>query len=276
MNSGTDSIFNDIHSRLNSTRVERVEAPGNVEDLRRAVEGVAQSGESLSVMGGRHAMGGQQFLSGGVLLDTGRLNRVLSLDVERGLVQVEAGILWDGLVGDLRRMQRDAARKWSIVQKQTGADRLSIGGALAANGHGRGLNYAPIGQDVESLELVDARGEVRNCSRTENRELFSLVVGGYGLFGVIYSVTLRLMPAHHLRRTVEVTTTDALARRFADRIADGFTYGDFQYKTDESSPDFLRLGSTFLLSSRARGGGRVHGSAQIPAAQVPARKTGLA
>ena len=36
--------------------------------------------------------------------------------------------------------------------------------------------------------LVDAAGALRRCSRTENRELFQLAIGGYGLFGVITSV----------------------------------------------------------------------------------------
>ena len=242
MTHAADSIVNDIHSQLNPTQISRIESPGTLEEIQRAVATVAGAGESLSIMGGRHSMGGQQFLTGGVLLDTGRLNRILSLDTERGLVRVEAGTLWDTLVAGLREMQRGVAQRWSIVQKQTGADRLSIGGALAANGHGRGLNYAPIVQDVESFDLVDGQGVLRHCSRTENRELFSLAIGGYGLFGVIYYVTLRLMPAHHLRRTVEVTTIDLLEGRFADRIADGFTYGDFQYMTDETTSDFLRRG----------------------------------
>ena len=233
---------NDIHSQLNRTTMRRVEAPGTLAELQRAVLRIHDSGVRLSVAGGRHAMGGQQFLSGGVLLDTGNLNRMLSMDSERGLVEVEAGILWDRLVDQLRTMQQDSPQRWSVIQKQTGADRLSIGGALSANGHGRGLSYAPIVQDVESLELVDANGELRYCSRTENRELFSLAIGGYGLFGVIYSATLRLMPSHHLRRTVEIMALDTLASRFAERIADGFTYGDFQYMTDESSPDFMRRG----------------------------------
>ena len=234
--------LNDIHSQLNATRVARVERPETLEGLQRAVTSVAEAADSLSVMGGCHSMGGQQFLSGGVALDTSGLDRIISLDSGAGLVSVEAGILWDSLVGGLREMQVNQKRRWSIVQKQTGADRLSIGGALAANGHGRGLSYAPIVQDVESLELVDAQGNFVHCSRTENQELFSLAIGGYGLFGVIYSATLRLMPAHHLRRTVEVTDIDLLPDLFANRIADGFTYGDFQYVTDESSAHFLRRG----------------------------------
>src|SRR3989441_3618296 len=71
----------------------------------------------------------------------------------------------------------------SIRQKQTGADRLSIGGALAANAHGRGLLFKPFVGDVESFVLVDADGIPRTCSREENAELFRLAIGGDGLVG---------------------------------------------------------------------------------------------
>ena len=236
------ATLNDIHSQLNETAMRRVVTPRTATEVQQAVAAIREDGGGLSVAGGRHAMGGQQFLDGGVLLDASGLNRILELDAERGLVRVEAGILWSDLVRGLRDMQQGQARRWCVVQKQTGADRLSIGGALAANGHGRGLTYKPIVQDVESFELVDASGAIRHCSRTENPELFSLAIGGYGLFGIIYAVTLRLMPAHRVRRVVEITTIDRLETLFTERIADGFTYGDFQYKTDETSPGFLRDG----------------------------------
>ena len=234
--------LNDIHSQLNATNMRRVVTTASVADVQRVVAEARDEGASVSVAGGRHAMGGQQFLDGGVLLDARGLNRILELDAERGLLRVEAGMMWDDLVHGLSERQQGNERRWSIAQKQTGADRLSVGGALAANGHGRGLTYKPIVQDVESFEIVDAEGNLRRCSRTENTELFRLAIGGYGLFGVICAVTLRLMPAHRLRRVVEVTSVERLEWLFAQRIADGFTYGDFQYKTDETSAGFLRDG----------------------------------
>lgn len=239
---------NDIHSQLNATRVGDIIAPDSLAALRQAIRAVAHAGGSLSIAGGRHAMGGQQFLAGETLLDMRRLNRILSLDAQRGLLRVEAGITWAELIPALRALQdkqdarADAPHRWSVIQKQTGADNLSIGGALASNGHGRGLTYRPIVQDVESFDLIDAQGEPRHCSRSENPDLFGLAIGGYGLFGVIYAATLRLMPAHHLRRVVELTDIDNLPALFRQRIADGFTYGDFQYMTDEASPGFLREG----------------------------------
>ncbi len=232
----------DIHSQLNETEVREIMAPHTVSEARQAVTAVRNAGQSLSIAGGFHAMGGQQFLSGGALLDTRHLRRIVALDAERGIVTAEAGILWSDLVTGLCELQQDSPRRWSVVQKQTGADRLSVGGALAANGHGRGLTYRPIVQDVDAFEMIDADGNLIRCGRDQNSDLFGLIIGGYGLFGVITSVDLRLMPAHRVRRVVEVTTIDRLESRFKERIADGFTYGDFQYRTDEDSPGFLRDG----------------------------------
>ena len=236
------TTVNDIHSQLNRTEVTEIIAPKSIAEAQEAVARVRDAGLSLSIAAGRHAMGGQQFLSGGAMLDTRRLNRIVGLDAERGIATVEAGIMWSDLVRGLGEMQADAGRRWSVVQKQTGADRLSIGGALAANGHGRGLTYRPIVQNIEAFQLIDANGKPIQCDREQNRELFNLAIGGYGLFGVVSTVDLRLMPAHHVRRVVEVTTIDKLEARFKERIADGFTYGDFQYRTDENSPGFLRDG----------------------------------
>src|SRR5204863_4310438 len=117
--------------------------------------------------------------------DTRKLKRVLNLDAENGQVEVEAGILWPQLVADLLRIQKGRPNPWGIRQKQTGADRLSLGGALSANVHGRGLRMLPIIGDVESFVLVDADANTCRRSRTENPELFRLAIGGYGLFGAI-------------------------------------------------------------------------------------------
>ena len=239
----TSITVNDIHSQLNQTEVAQVIAPNSIVEAQQATNQVRDAGQSLSIASGRHAMGSQQFLTGGTLLDTRHLNRIVGLDAERGIVTVEAGIMWADLVAGLRDLQQpDVHRRWSIVQKQTGADRLSVGGALAANGHGRGLTYRPIVQDVEAFEMIDADGDLIRCDRDQNSDLFRLAIGGYGLYGVITTVDLRLMPAHHVRRMVEVATIDKLGDLFKQRIADGFTYGDFQYRTDENSPGFLRDG----------------------------------
>ena len=187
-------------------------------------------------------MGGQQFGTGTWLCDMTQMAGVRSFDAERGRIEVEAGIQWPALIDYLEEHQQGRERPWAIAQKQTGANALSIGGAVSANVHGRGLRMQPFVSDIEALELIDAQGETRRCSRTEDAELFSLVAGGYGLFGIVTAATLRLVPRRKLRRVVEIVDVQDLMARFAERIQAGFLYGDFQYVTDETSPDFLRRG----------------------------------
>src|SRR5437773_10519476 len=235
-------LVNDIHSQLNATRVYRVVKPASADAVVQLVRSAAQEGRPLTIAAGRHAMGGQQFGSETTLVDMGSMRRVLGFDAARGLIDVEAGIEWPELMRYLVYAQQVAARAWGIRQKQTGADRLSIGGALAANAHGRGLRFKPFIGDVESFVLVDAAGIPRTCSREENAELFRLAIGGYGLFGVITSVRLRLAPRVKVQRQVQILEIEELMPAFEQRIAAGFTYGDFQYHTDPNSPAFLRKG----------------------------------
>jgi FAD/FMN-containing dehydrogenase len=235
-------LVNDIHSQLNPTPVERIVAPQSVEEVQKVVREVGDEGRAISIAGGRHAMGGQQFGTGTVLVDMTAMSRVLRFDAEAGTIEVEAGIHWPQLIEFLVRAQSGRRQQWGIIQKQTGADRLSIGGAFSANVHGRGLRLKPFIADVESFVLVDARGDVRRCDRRQNPELFRLAAGGYGLFGIIAAVTLRLAPRRKLERVVEVIEAERLTSAFERRIADGFLFGDFQYATEERSDAFLRKG----------------------------------
>jgi FAD/FMN-containing dehydrogenase len=187
-------------------------------------------------------MGGQQFGTDTTLLDTRRMDRVLHFDPAGGTIAVEAGIQWPKLVAEVIQRSQASGCSWGISQKQTGADRLSIGGALAANIHGRGLRLKPFVSDIESFVMVGADGNAHTCSRQQNPELFRLAIGGYGLFGVIYSVKLRLVPRRKVRRVVEIRTIEELMPLFEQRVAQGFLYGDFQYAIDEKSDDFLRRG----------------------------------
>jgi FAD/FMN-containing dehydrogenase len=236
------SIVNDVHSQLNATNVPAILRPTTVGELQSIVRHAVETGSHISVCGGRHAMGGQQFAAGTALVDTTGLSRVVDVDSDRGLVTVEAGVDWVQLINHLLwtfPCQQDA---WGIVQKQTGADHLTLGGALASNIHGRGLRLRPIVGDVESFEIIDASGALVFCSRITNPRLFSLAIGGYGMFGPIARVTLRLARRRKVERRVTIACIDDLPRLFDQRIREGYEYGDCQFATDPASREFLHAG----------------------------------
>ncbi len=235
-------LVNDVQSRLNPTYVERIISVQSLPQLQLSIQQAANRGQAVSMCGGRHAMGAQQFVTNGILLDTTKLVRVLNFDADDGTIEVEAGIQWPALLKFLLRKQPNQNRIWTFAQKQTGANRFCIGGALGSNIHSRGLNMKPLVSNVESFTLVDASGAVRHCSRKENRELFGLAIGGYGLFGVIYSVKLRLVPRRKLQRIVDFLNVEEVMLAFTHRIDDGFLYGDFQFAIDPATEDFLRRG----------------------------------
>ena len=234
--------LNDVHARLNPTVPALQRRPRSLAEARAAVLHARRRGLAISVAGGRHAMGGQQFLQGGLALDMRGMNRILDFDPEQGLVTVEAGATWPELMRGYLSRQAGSAVQWGIRQKQTGADSLTIGGAIAANIHGRGLAYPPFSADVESLQLLSADGELVTCSRQQHPDLFRMVVGGYGLFGVVTSARLRLVRRQKVERVVELLGLPELMQAFDARIRAGYTYGDFQFATDPGSPGFLNDG----------------------------------
>ena len=235
-------LVNDVHSRLNETNVVQVVTPKTVDELTAAVRDAQEQHRSVCVSGSRHAMGGQQFAEDGVLIDMRLLNRVLSFNRVRGLINVEAGIQWPDLLAYLHDKQLNSTDAWAFRQKQTGADTLTIGGCLSANIHGRGLAMKPFINDVEEFTLLTAALDVLTVSRTQHKALFALAIGGYGLFGVVMSVTLRLSPRSVVQRDVVIAPLADVAQLFAARKAEGYLYGDFQYSIDISSDSYLNEG----------------------------------
>ena len=150
---------NDVHSQLNERPSPGRAAWSVVANSSKSSGSAAGDRSADQHCGGRHAMGGQQFGSGGVLLD---MTRIESCPRSRlavaGSSWSRPASEWPQLVNHLLWAGAGQARQWGIIQKQTGADRLSIGGALAANIHGRGLRMRPIIGDIESFDA-------RRCPR---------------------------------------------------------------------------------------------------------------
>src|SRR5262245_35441500 len=117
---GAGTLVNDVHSQLNPARVDRIVTPRSVEEIRKELLEARREGKAVSIAGARHAMGGQQFGTGTILIDMTQMNRVLNFDRERGLVEAEAGTTWPALVDYLLEAQKQSgARQWGIRQKQT-------------------------------------------------------------------------------------------------------------------------------------------------------------
>lgn len=125
----------------------------------------------------------------------------MHLDTLTNVLTIGAGALWRDAIHYL-----DGYNK-SIAVMQAFSS-FSIGGSISVNGHGWQANSGPIASSVISFTLMNVEGQILTCSRDQNRELFHLVLGGYGLFGIVLDVSLQVvenipLTYHYLRLSPE-------------------------------------------------------------------------
>ena len=131
-------------------------------------------------------MGGQTIVKNGYIIDTKFLNRILHHDKINNLVTVEPGLTWSELINYLN----DYGYSPSTLQSYSS---FSIGGSISVNAHGI-TNDCGVYESIHEIRLLDHNGKKLICRKDKNKHLFSLIMGGYGLFGIIYQVTLRIVP----------------------------------------------------------------------------------
>jgi FAD/FMN-containing dehydrogenase len=201
--------YTDDASRLNTTRVAEIwEIPVSHHDpegqLAALLARAARENLRVSVAGARHSMGGHTIYPDGIVVNMLPW-KSLALDAERELLTVGAGALWKDVVPYLDEHQRSVA----VMQSNHS---FSVGGSLSVNCHGWQYGRPPIASSVESFRLMLADGSIVTCSRSQSPELFSLALGGYGLFGIILDVQLRVVPNQRYRlEQFVVPTAQALA-----------------------------------------------------------------
>ena len=205
----------DDASRMNLTRVAEVWAiPADrtaaETQLRALLERARAERLTVSIAGARHSMGGHTISPDGIVLDMLPFKH-MELDADKHILHVGAGARWSDIIPYLD------ARGFSVAVMQSN-NNFSVGGSISVNCHGWQHNSTPIASTVDSLRLMKADGAVVRCARDENAELFSLVLGGYGLFGVILDVDLRVVPNERYQTEVEVVQADNYAVHYAEKV----------------------------------------------------------
>ena len=117
---------------------------------------------------------------------TTNLDRFIAFDHKSGHLTVESGVL----LGEIQRLF--APRGW-MLPVTPGTQFVTVGGAIANDVHGKNHHSAgTFGEHVLSLTLARTDGTERNCSETENKQLFEATIGGLGLTGLITEATIKL------------------------------------------------------------------------------------
>ncbi|MBR0753406.1 FAD-binding oxidoreductase [Bradyrhizobium jicamae] len=203
-------VINDA-SRLNPTSVARhialKAAPTDdvVGRIRQEIAAAAAEGRPFAIGTARHSMGGQSIPRDGVAITL--TGGHIELDKAAMTYRVGAGMRWFEVIRALD------PQGFSPAVMQSNSD-FGVGSTFCVNSHGWPTRYGPFGATVRSVKIVMADGQLVECSRSKNAELFALAMGGYGLFGAIVEAELDMVP--------NVSLEPTYVRMDPSRFADAF------------------------------------------------------
>ncbi|MDV8022138.1 D-arabinono-1,4-lactone oxidase [Rhodococcus sp. IEGM 1330] len=177
------------------------EEPTSVDELRAVLAGAVERSRTVRCVGAGHSFTPIAVTDGVQIgLDSLRgIESVIGAQDGSARVTVLAGT----------RLRELTARLWDLGLAMTNLgdiDEQSVAGAISTGTHGTGGRFGGIATQVHALELMTADGELVQCSRYENAELFDAARIGLGALGVITRVTLDCVPAFALRAVEEPST----------------------------------------------------------------------
>ncbi len=194
--------------------------PTTVAGVRATFETARRQGVPVVLRGAGRSYGDAALHAESVVLDTSRMDRVLSWDPEAGVIEVEPGVtirrLWRYVLGD---------GWWPPVV--TGTMEPTVGGCLGMNVHGKN-NWVrgTFGDHCLELELMLPSGEVRTVSRDSDLELFRTVIGSFGQLAVVTRARLRMKRVHSGLLEVRAVAAPDLERmlQLLDEAKDRWEY----------------------------------------------------
>lgn len=157
-----------------------------VADVVAAIRFARATGLEVAVRGGGHSFPGLSSCDGGIVIDLGPMKGI-RVDPRARTARAQAGVL----LGELdRETQAFGLAVPSGIVTHTGLSGLTLGGGIGWLMRKHGLTI----DQLISVDLVTAGGELVKASKAENPDLFWGVRGGGGNFGVVTELEFRLHP----------------------------------------------------------------------------------
>src|SRR5712691_2981312 len=177
-----------------------VAVPSTADEVAGLVKEAGQAGGVIARGLGRSYNNAAQN-DGRMVLSTAGMDRVLAFDPEAGLVTCETGVSLEEL------MLRFLPQGW-FVPVTPGTRKVSVGGAMAADVHGKNHHKAgSFMRHVTSFDLLTADGAVRTVTPEGDPELFWATAGGMGLTGIVLRASVQLKKVETARLVVDTVRT---------------------------------------------------------------------
>jgi FAD/FMN-containing dehydrogenase len=159
-------------------------------DVPRALEFARKHRLQVAVRGGGHNVAGKALCDDGLVIDLSRLKGI-RVDSATRIARAEAGLTWGEF--DRQTQEHGLATTGGFIST-TGIAGLTLGGGLGWLMRKHGI----VCDNLHSVEIVTADGQVRTADDSTNPDLFWAVRGGGGNFGIVTSFQYRLHPVGQL------------------------------------------------------------------------------
>jgi FAD/FMN-containing dehydrogenase len=157
-----------------------------VADVVAAVRFARERDLLVAIRSGGHGVGGQALCDDGLVIDLSAMKGV-RVDLQARMARAQAGVLW----GELdRETQLFGLATVGGIVTHTGIAGLTLGGGIGWLTR----KYGATVDNLLSVDLVTADGELMTASESVNPDLFWGVRGGGGNFGIVTSFEYRLHP----------------------------------------------------------------------------------
>ncbi len=132
--------------------------------------------------------GGAVPTAGGILLDLGALNKIVSFDNTQGLLTIQCGVIWNDILDLLEETS------WELPVYPSSAPSSTVGGFAATGGLGYGsLQYGSLLENVASAAIILPTGEKTVVGHGSQSVTPSQLFGSEGTLCIFGELTLRLV-----------------------------------------------------------------------------------
>lgn len=180
--------------------------PDNKQDLIYIIKQAYANNHKIRAYGSSHAW--SNVVCTDYLVNSNNLNRILSVDKDRKLVTVEAGI-------KIYELNKKLAEYNLALPNQSFTQAQSLAGNIATSTHGTG-HTGTFSDFITQLELVTNEGKVLSISQENTPDIFAAARVSVGALGIIYSVTLKCVDLYKVKHKRVLTNWQNISKNYKE------------------------------------------------------------